>query len=80
MAWRRRQHLIFFGYSEAEIFRLGDLGKLTNERMNELIRSNKLETMEKTDEEPNETGHDIPERGPGLIDRKVARKALTCDL
>jgi len=48
MAWRRRQQLIFFGYSEAEILRLGNLSKLTDERMNELIHSNNLETVEKT--------------------------------
>jgi NAD-specific glutamate dehydrogenase len=52
MKWRRRQHLIFFGYSDAEIARLGDLGKLTDERMNELIHSDKLETTEKTCNEP----------------------------
>jgi len=74
MAWRRRQHLIFFGYSEAEITRLGDLGKLTNERMNELIHSNKLEATEKTGDEPNKTAPDIPIFGPGVIDRHLVRK------
>jgi hypothetical protein len=44
VAWRRRQHLIFAGYSESEIIQLGDLSKLTNERMNELMHSNNLET------------------------------------
>jgi len=39
MRWSRRQQLIFFGHSEAEILRLGDLAKLTDERMNELIHS-----------------------------------------
>jgi hypothetical protein len=53
MAWRRRQQLIFFGYSEAEILRLGNLSKLTHERMNELIHSNNLEAVEKTGEKPN---------------------------
>lgn len=47
LAWRRRQHLIFVGYSEAEILLLGDLAKLTNERMNELTHSNNLETTKK---------------------------------
>jgi hypothetical protein len=42
VAWRRRLHLAFFGYSEAEIMRLGDLSKITNERMNELIRSTNI--------------------------------------
>jgi hypothetical protein len=42
LAWRRRQHLIFVGYSEAEILRLGDLAKLTSERMNELMHSKLL--------------------------------------
>ena len=37
--WRRRLQLIFFGYSEAEILRFGDLAKFTDERINELIRS-----------------------------------------
>jgi len=47
-AWRRRLRLIFFGYSGTEISRLGDLSKLTNERMNELFdsRSLKFETTE----------------------------------
>jgi hypothetical protein len=58
MAWRRRQHLIFLGYSEAEILRVGDLAKLTNERMNELIHSNNVEAMEKTGKEPNKTAPD----------------------
>ena len=48
-AWRRRQHLIFVGYSEAEILQLGDLAKLTNERMNSLMHSDNHETTEKTD-------------------------------
>jgi len=51
IAWRRRLHLIFCGYSEAEISQLGDLTKITNERMNELIHSNKLESTEKVGEE-----------------------------
>jgi hypothetical protein len=68
MAWRRRQHLIFLGYSEAEILRLGDLGKLTNERMNQLIRSKNLPTIEKTGEERNMEAADLPVLGPGLID------------
>ena len=42
LAWRRRQHLIFVGFSEAEILRLGDLAKLTSERMTELIYSKLL--------------------------------------
>jgi len=46
LAWRRRQHLIFAGYSDAEIIQLGDLAKLTNERMNELLQANNLETIE----------------------------------
>jgi hypothetical protein len=58
MAWRRRQHLIFLGYPEAEILRLGDLSKLTNERMNELIHSNNVEAMEKTGKEPKKTAPD----------------------
>jgi hypothetical protein len=58
MAWRRRQHLIFLGYSEAEILRVGDLARLTNERMNELIHSNNVEAMEKTGEEPKKTAPD----------------------
>jgi hypothetical protein len=53
LAWRRRQHLIFVGYSEGEILRVGDLAKLTNERMNGLIHSNNLETTKKTGEELN---------------------------
>ena len=53
IAWRRRQQLIFFGYSEAEILRLGNLSKLTDQRMNELIHSNKLEAVEKSGEERN---------------------------
>jgi len=53
MAWRRRQQLIFFGYSEAEILRLGNLSKLTDERMKELIHSNNLEAVEKSGEERN---------------------------
>lgn len=56
MAWRRRQRLIFFGYSDAEILRLGDLTKLTNERMKELIDSNSLEAMEKHGEEAKGSG------------------------
>ena len=55
MTWRRRQQLIFFGYSEAEILQLGDLGKLTNERMNELIYSKSLEGTENTGQELNKT-------------------------
>jgi len=60
-AWRRRLQLIFFGYSDAEITRLGDLSKLTNERMNELFdsRSLKFETTEKTSDEPNKTRLDM---------------------
>ena len=42
LAWRRRQHLIFVGFSEAEVLRLGDLAKLTSERMNELVYSKSL--------------------------------------
>jgi len=42
LAWRRRQHLIFVGYSEVEILRLGNLAKLTSERMNELMHSKLL--------------------------------------
>ena len=45
LAWRRRQHLIFVGYSEAEILRLGDLAKLTSERMNELMYSKLLSVV-----------------------------------
>jgi hypothetical protein len=74
IAWRRRQQLIFFGYSEAEILRLGNLSKLTDERMNQLIHSNNLEAVEKTGQEPNKTAHDIPLRGTGLIDRHVVCK------
>jgi hypothetical protein len=49
MAWKRRRQLIFFGYSESEILRLGDLGKLSNTQMNELTqaRAPDLETLEK---------------------------------
>ena len=74
MAWRRRQHLIFFGYSDAEIIRLGDLTKLSNEQMNELIHSNNLETTEKTIDEQNNTTLGIPIFGPGHIDRHVVHK------
>lgn len=51
IAWRRRQHLIFAGYSEAEILLLDDLTKLTNERMNELMHCNKLQAMLRASEE-----------------------------
>jgi hypothetical protein len=74
IAWRRRQHLIFVGYSEAEIIWLGDLGGLTYERMNELIHSNKLEATEKADDERNKTAPDMPVLGPSLIDRHAVRK------
>jgi len=70
IAWRRRLHLIFCGYSEAEISQLGDLTKITNERMNELIHSNKLESTEKVGEESNKTAPDVP---VGLIDGHVVR-------
>jgi hypothetical protein len=33
-----RYHLMFAGYSEAEIVGFGDLSKLTKDRMSELIR------------------------------------------
>jgi len=54
IAWRRRQRLIFAGYSEAEIIFLGDLTKLTNKRMNELMHCNKLQTLasEELDKSP----------------------------
>ena len=59
LAWRRRQHLIFVGYSEAEILQLGDLAKLTNERMHELMHSKNLETTKETGEELNKTAPHI---------------------
>jgi len=55
IAWRRRQHLIFAGYSEAEILLLGDLTKLTDERMNELMHCNRLEAMLRVSEELDES-------------------------
>jgi hypothetical protein len=60
LAWRCRQYLIFVGYSEAEILRLGDLAKLTHERTNELMHSNNLETTKETGEELNKTAPHIP--------------------
>jgi hypothetical protein len=53
IAYRRRQHLIFAGYSEAEILQLGDLAKLTNGRVSELMTANKLEGNDKAGEEIN---------------------------
>jgi len=58
-AWRRRLQLIFFGYSDAEITRLGDLSKLTNEHMNEIIHSRSLK-FEKTGDKPNKTPPGMP--------------------
>ena len=74
MAWRRRQHLIFFGYSDAEIVQLGDLAKLSNEQMNELIHSDNLETTEKTSDEQNNTKPGIPVLEPGHKYRGVVHK------
>ena len=71
IAWRRSQHLIFAGYSENEILRLGDLAKLTNERMTELMHSNQLEVMEKTGEEPNKKILHIPTFSDSPIDKPV---------
>ena len=69
MTWRRRLQLIFFGYSEAEIAQLGDLDKLTNEQMDELIHSRNLETTEKKSEELFTKGTDIT-----VLDVHVVRK------
>jgi len=69
MTWRRRLQLIFFGYSEAEIAQLGDLDKLTNEQMDELIHSRNLETTEKKSEELFTKGTDIT-----VFDGHVVRK------
>jgi len=69
MTWRRRLQLIFFGYSETEIAQLGDLDKLTNEQMNELIHSRNLETTEKKSEELFTKGTDIT-----VFDVHVVRK------
>ena len=72
-AWRRRQHLIFLGYSEAEIARLGDLTKITNEHMNELVQSSNLESKLKAGQRPEKTAPDKPVLSLGIIDGHIIR-------
>ena len=69
IAWRRRQCLIFFGYSEAEVARLGDLSELTEEQMSELIRSKNFDDLEKVGDEPKMTANLMTERS-GAISRE----------
>jgi len=71
LTWRRRQHLIFAGYSEAETLRLGDLAILTSERMMELMHSNNVETTKKTGEELNKTTPNIPAFSDNPVDVPV---------
>jgi len=71
ISWRRRQHLTFAGYSEAEILRLGDLGKFTNEQMSELMHSNKPEAIEKTGGELNKKAPQIPRFSDNLDEKHV---------
>jgi len=71
LTWRRRQHLIFVGYSETETLRLGDLAKLTSERMLELMHSNNVETTKKTGEELNKTTPNIPAFSDNPVDMPV---------
>ena len=71
IAWRRRQCLIFFGYSEAEVARLGDLSELTDERMNELIRLKNLDDAEKVNDEPKTVANLMTERSRAMSKEKM---------
>ena len=71
IAWRCKRQLIFFGYSETEINRLGDLTEITKEQMNELIRSKNLQPAEDTGEETNKTARNVPVIGPSRITTRV---------
>jgi hypothetical protein len=43
-----KQHLMFVGFSAADILGFGDLGKLTREQMHDLIHTKNLEAMKET--------------------------------
>ena len=71
IAYRRRQHLIFAGYSDAEILQLGDLAKLTDGRVSELMNANKLEGIEKAGEETNKKLPHLTALPDDLINKHV---------
>ena len=71
IAYRRRQHLIFAGYSEAEILQLGDLAKLTDGRLSELMNANKLEGIDEAGEEISKKLPDVAALPNDLINKHV---------
>ena len=71
IAWRRSQHLIFAGYSEAEILQFGNLAKLTDARMSELMHSNNPEAIKRISEQLNKKAPHIPAFSDNLVDKHV---------